>query len=78
MPKPPQITGNQLISILERVGFTQTRQKGSHVQVRRVEDDGKITTFPVPVHKGKTIKRGTLFGILRKANIDPQDLSELM
>jgi len=37
-----------------------------------------VTTFPVPVHAGRTLKRGTLHGILRKAGIDPEALSKLL
>jgi predicted RNA binding protein YcfA (HicA-like mRNA interferase family) len=37
-----------------------------------------VTTFPVPVHAGRTLKRGTLHGILRKAGLDPEALSELL
>jgi predicted RNA binding protein YcfA (HicA-like mRNA interferase family) len=46
--------------------------------MRRLELDGRINTFPVPVHSGKTVKQGTLHGILRKAGIDPERLSELL
>ncbi|MCX7011622.1 MAG: type II toxin-antitoxin system HicA family toxin, partial [Candidatus Sumerlaeota bacterium] len=59
MPKLPRVTGTQLVHALERAGFVQVRQRGSHVQLRRTEPDGRITTFPVPVHSGKTIKQGT-------------------
>ena len=78
MSKLPQVTGIQLVRALERVGFILVRQRGSHVQMRRTEPDGRITTFPVPVHSGKTIKQGTLQGILRKAEVDPQRLRDLI
>ena len=78
MPRLPQVTGRQLVRALQKAGFDITRQRGSHVQVRREESDGTVTTFPVPVHSGKTIKRGTLRGILRKANMDVQDLIDLL
>ncbi len=42
--KPPEV-----ISILERLGFVETRQKGSHKQFRH--DDGRGTT--VPCHAGR-------------------------
>ena len=78
MSNRPEITGLQLIRVLEKAGFIKVRQKGSHVQMRRIEADGRATTFPVPVHSGKTIKRGTLYGILRKAGIEPKDLKDLV
>lgn len=78
MPKLPVVTGAQLIRALGRVGFVAVRQRGSHVQLRRVDASGNVTTFPVPVHTGKALKRGTLTGILRKVGIDPEDLRELL
>ena len=68
MAKLLQITGSELIRALQKAGFHTARQKGSHVQLRREESDGSITTFPVPVHSGKTVKKGTLRGILRKTD----------
>ena len=78
MPKVPQPTGLELVPALQKSGFAVSRQHGSHVQLRRQEPDGTITTFPVPVHAGKTIKKGTLRGILRKANVSPEDLLALL
>ena len=78
MPRLPQITGMQLVAALRRAGFAVVRQRGSHVQVRRQEPDGSVTTFPVPVHAGRTIKKGTLSGILRKATLDIEDLKSLL
>ena len=78
MPRLPGVTGSELVRALEKAGFTVTRQRGSHVQLRRDEPDGSVTTFPVPVHAGKTIKKGTLRGILRKAGLAPQDLAALL
>lgn len=46
--------------------------------MRRIEPDGSVTTFPVPVHTGKIVKKGTLHGILRKAGLDPSDLQNLI
>ncbi len=78
MDKLPQVTGGRLVRALEKAGFVVVRQRGSHVQVRREEGDGTVTTFPVPVHSGRNIKRGTLNGILRKANMSAADLAEFL
>ena len=77
MPKLPRITGKELVKALQKEGFEIVRQKGSHVQVRKYVDGEKIT-FPVPVHAGKTVKQGTLKGILRKANISVERLEEVL
>ena len=78
MPKLPQVTGAELVRALLKKGFVVARQRGSHVQVSRLQPDGTTITFPVPVHAGKTIKRGTLQGILRKAGLDAEQLAELL
>ncbi len=78
MRRLPRVTGSELPRALGKAGFAVTRRRGSHVQLRREAPDGTVTTFPVPVHSGKTIKKGTLRGILRKADLAPEDLAELL
>jgi len=73
MPKLPRITGEKLVKALEKEGFELVRQRGSHVQMRKFVEEDKVT-FPIPVHKGKTLKPGTLKGILRKAGISVERL----
>ncbi len=77
MPKLPRITGEALVKALKKKGFEVVRTRGSHVQVRKILEDGKIT-FPVPVHKGKLLKTGTLKGILRKAGISEEELRGIL
>ena len=50
----PQATGAQLLNALQKVGIRVTRQRGSHVQVRRGEPDGPANTVPIPVYAGRT------------------------
>jgi predicted RNA binding protein YcfA (HicA-like mRNA interferase family) len=47
----PILKPREVISILEKLGFKEVRQKGSHIQFRH--KDGRGTT--VPNHKGKDI-----------------------
>ncbi|MFQ6039900.1 MAG: type II toxin-antitoxin system HicA family toxin [Candidatus Poribacteria bacterium] len=77
MSKLPRITGKELVKALLKNGFEVSRQRGSHVQVRKFVAGEKIT-FPVPVHAGKTMKIGTLKGILRKARMSEERLIELL
>jgi predicted RNA binding protein YcfA (HicA-like mRNA interferase family) len=51
MPKPPVLKPREVISNLERLGFVEVRQRGSHKQFRH--PDGRSTT--VPVHGGRDI-----------------------
>jgi predicted RNA binding protein YcfA (HicA-like mRNA interferase family) len=67
MPKLPSVSGHEIIRALERLGFAVVSQKGSHVKMRC---DGKICI--VPTHK--EIKKGTLMGILRQADVSADEL----
>lgn len=62
MPKLPVLSGAEVIKALERLGFANVRQRGSHVVMRR----GGIGTV-VPLHR--EVKTGTLAGILRQAGV---------
>lgn len=56
MSRTPVVTARQLMRVLRKFGFVQTRSRGSH---RRFEHpDGRKTT--VPVHRGRDIPRGLL------------------
>jgi len=77
MPRLPRITGEELVKALEKEGFETARQRGSHVQMRKFVEGDKVT-FPIPIHKGKTLKPGTLRGIMRKAGISVERLIELL
>jgi predicted RNA binding protein YcfA (HicA-like mRNA interferase family) len=56
MKPTPLVSARQLIRVLRKLGFVQTRSRGSH---RRFEHpDGRKTT--VPVHKGRDLPRGLL------------------
>jgi len=77
MPKLPRITGEELVKAVKKEGFEVVRQRGSHVQMRKFVEGDKVT-FPIPIHKGKTLKPGTLRGILRKAGISVERLTELL
>lgn len=65
MPKLPVLSGAEVVRALERLGFMQMRQRGSHVVMRR---DGAGTV--VPLHR--EVKQGTLNGILRQAQVSPE------
>jgi predicted RNA binding protein YcfA (HicA-like mRNA interferase family) len=66
MPDIPVLSGAQIVKALEDLGFRQTRQKGSHVMMRR-GSQGCV----VPLHR--EVKRGTLAGILRQADVSAED-----
>lgn len=70
----PILTAFEIIKIIEKIGFKNTRRsKGSHF--RYIHPDGRKTT--IPVHKGKTIGRGLLRKILRDIDVSPEDFLKL-
>lgn len=44
MPKLPVVSAKQLIKILQKLGFVETRQKGSHKFFKHA--DGRVTSVP--------------------------------
>ena len=51
MVKVPVLKPREVVSMLERLGFEEVRQRGSHKQFRH--PDGRGTT--VPFHRGRDI-----------------------
>jgi len=60
----------EVISILERLGFVETRQKGSHKQFRH--KDGRGTT--VPCHAGRDVSPILLRQIARDIGLTIEEL----
>jgi predicted RNA binding protein YcfA (HicA-like mRNA interferase family) len=58
-----------MIRSLERLGFKQVRQRGSHIVMRRA-----AMGCVVPMHT--ELKRGTLMGILRQAGLTVEEFLE--
>lgn len=67
------VSGIEAIRALERLGFRQVRQRGSHVVLRKDTSEGAVGCA-VPLHK--ELKVGTLRGILRQARVEPEDFLE--
>jgi len=72
MPKFPSLKSKDVIRALEKAGFHQARQKGSHVQLKK----GNLLVT-VPTHT-KELPLGTLRSILRQARMSVEELKELM
>ena len=63
--KPPEV-----VRILEKLGFIEIRQRGSHKQFRHA--DGRGTT--VPFHRGRDISPTMLRVIARDIGLTIEDL----
>ncbi|MFM7713609.1 MAG: type II toxin-antitoxin system HicA family toxin [Microcystis sp.] len=70
MPKLPRISSREAIRSLERLGFEQIRQTGSHIVMKKETEKGEIGCV-VPVHR--ELKIGTLSGILKQAQVTVEE-----
>jgi predicted RNA binding protein YcfA (HicA-like mRNA interferase family) len=75
MPKLPQVSGKEAIRALEKLGFLRVRQKGSHVILRKETESGAIGCV-VPLHD--ELATGTLKGILKQAQVEPDEFAEVL
>jgi len=71
VPKLPHRSGAEVIRALERLGFSQVRQKGSHVVMRR-----GAAGCVVPLHR--EVKAGTLTGVLRQAGVTTEEFLKVL
>ena len=70
MGKHPVLKPREVASILERLGFVEVRQRGSHKQFRHA--DGRSTT--VPFHAGRDIRPVLLRQIARDIGLKVEEL----
>jgi len=73
MPKLPIVTAKKLVKVLEKIGFRNSRSRGSHIIM--VHLDGRRAV--VPMH-GKDIPNGTLLAILKDVGLSKEDLVGLI
>lgn len=72
MPKLPALKAWEVIRILERAGFYEVRQRGSHRQLKR----GNLLVT-VPMHSGD-LNPGTLRSIIRQAGMTVEEFLTLL
>ncbi len=73
--KLPVVRPDRLLRVLLRLGFAETRVKGSHHFLRH--PDGRVTT--VSTHGGsKEVPTGTLAAILSDVRITADELRNLL
>jgi predicted RNA binding protein YcfA (HicA-like mRNA interferase family) len=69
MPRPPILKPQEVVAVLERLGFREVRQRGSHKQFRHA--DGRVTT--VPFHGGRDISPLLLRRIARDIGLTVEE-----
>ncbi len=51
MPKLKNLSGKDIVKILENFGFSVAGQKGSHIKVKRIIDNDIRQTITIPNHQ---------------------------
>jgi predicted RNA binding protein YcfA (HicA-like mRNA interferase family) len=70
MPELRRVSGRETIRALEKLGFEQVRQRGSHAILKKQMPEGDVGCV-VPLHRELAI--GTLRGILKQAGVTPDE-----
>ena len=69
MARLPVLKPREVVRVLERMGFVEVRQRGSHKQYRHA--DGRSTT--VPFHSRRDVSPLLLRQILKDIRVTPED-----
>lgn len=72
MTRLPQVSGKQLIKILEKIGYEVVRQKSSHIRMHH------LTKNPITIPDHKTIGKGLLVKILKDAELNMGEFRDLL
>jgi predicted RNA binding protein YcfA (HicA-like mRNA interferase family) len=81
VPKLPRIKPSEVIRVLQRLGFLQVRQRGSHLILKKQfvqeSEEQKIIEVGcvVPLHN-TTVAVGTLKSILNQAGVSVEEFLE--
>jgi len=74
MPKLPRVTARQIAAVLEKAGFSLSRQSGSH-QIYKNAAGNRAT---IPFHAAKILHPKVLKSILHDAELSAEDLEKLL
>ena len=66
MPKLPQVSGSDVVGLLQSLGYEIVRQRGSHIRLRKVTPVGEHA-ITVPAHK--VLAKGTLSDVLSRISL---------
>ncbi|MEN6517315.1 MAG: type II toxin-antitoxin system HicA family toxin [Methanospirillum sp.] len=67
----PSVSGEQMVGVFKKLGFSVSRQRGSHIVLSRGED-----ILVVPNHD--PVAKGTARGLLRDAGITVVEFNRLL
>ncbi|MBN1663046.1 MAG: type II toxin-antitoxin system HicA family toxin [Deltaproteobacteria bacterium] len=72
-PKPPLISGRDLVKAFGKMGYRNVSQKGSHIKMKN-DDTGSVSIIP----DHKELDRWTLKSILKDAEITEEQLKKYL
>lgn len=72
MPKLPALKPRDVVKALEKAGFQQARQRGSHIRLKK----GNLSVT-VPIHPGD-LRQTVIRSILRQARLTPEEFLKLL
>lgn len=75
MSRLPSVTATELLRRLKKAGFRFDRQAAGSHQIWFNESTTRWVS--IPVHRGRSLKRGTLRRLLRDAGISPDEFDRL-
>jgi predicted RNA binding protein YcfA (HicA-like mRNA interferase family) len=73
MAKLPQLSGEEVVRRLKRLGMIQDHGSGGHIVMRNPSTD-KMSD--VPQHGSRDIKKGTLNAILKQLSITKEEFAK--
>ena len=74
MSKLPAVTGRQAVTAFSKIGYSVRRTTGSH----HIMAKSGHRLLSIPVHGNKTLKPGTLRGLIRGAGITVEEFCDLL
>ena len=78
MKIPKNLTGKDLVTALKQLGYTQTRQRGSHIRLTTMLNGQHHITIP----NHKLLKQGTLSAIIKELathhNIEKEEVLKII
>jgi predicted RNA binding protein YcfA (HicA-like mRNA interferase family) len=69
MARPPVLKPREIVRVLEKMGFVEVRQRGSHKQYRHA--DGRCTT--VPFHGNRDVSPFLLRQIIKDVRLTTEE-----
>lgn len=73
--KLPRVTAREVLRALQRDGWHQVRQHGSHVQLKHPTKPGRVT---VAIHSGRIVPVGILNNIMDAAGLSVGEFTDLL